>query len=67
MTTSFCVSNVKSIGGMEGGLKMNFNGLVNPVLKLSLNLKLIHTLILLMCLFLAFSNDPLYYYSAHGH
>lgn len=44
--TSFCVSKVKSIGGMEGGLKKNFNGLVKPTLKVFLNLKLIRTLIL---------------------
>lgn len=32
----FCVSKVKSIGGMEGGLKTNFNGVAKPTLKLSL-------------------------------
>lgn len=44
--TTFCVSKVKSTGGVEEGLKMNCNGLVKPTLKLSLYVKLIHTLIL---------------------
>lgn len=41
----FCVSTAKSIGGMEGQLNMNFHGLAKLMLKLSVNLKLIHTFI----------------------
>lgn len=45
LTIPFCVSTAKSMGGMEGQLNMNFNGLAKLMLKLSVNLKLIHTFI----------------------
>lgn len=45
LTTTFCLSTAKSIGGMEGGLKMNFNGLTKLMLKLSVNLNLIYIFI----------------------